>query len=239
MPLRLYLIRHGETEWSISRQHTSRTDIPLTGRGEQDPRQLGEWLHGVRFSRLFTSPRQRAQRSCALLRLSLVAEMEPDLAEWDYGAFEGLNSVDIRKAQPNWNLFRDGCPGGETPAHISDRADRLIARLRLLDGNVALVSHGHFGRVMGVRWIGLPVIAAQHFQLSTASFSILHDDHDHSVQPTIALWNAAACDNSDASPGSRLGDTRLMSQRALERWENEGGEIPGKQQNQTGGKVHV
>ena len=158
MPPRFYLIRHGETEWSLAGRHTSRTDIPLTEQGERDARQLGGRVNAASITRAFTSPRQRTQRTAALVGLTPVPEIEPDLAEWDYGDYEGQRSVDIRQRRPDWNLFRDGCPRGELPAQLSDRADRLIARLRALDGNVALFSHGHFGCVLGVRWIGLPVI---------------------------------------------------------------------------------
>ena len=154
---RQYLIRHGETAWSLSGQHTGRTDIPLTEQGEQDARKLGERLHAVRFRRVFTSPLQRARRTCELTGLNEVAEIEPDLAEWDYGDYEGQRPVDIRKGRPDWNLFRDGCPRGESPAQVSERADRLIARLRTLEGNIAIFSHGHFGRVLAARWIGLRV----------------------------------------------------------------------------------
>jgi broad specificity phosphatase PhoE len=187
---RIYLIRHGETEWSLSGQHTSRTDIPLTEQGEQDARKLGERLRDLNFSQVFSSPRQRARRTCELTGLAQVAEIEPDLAEWDYGDYEGKRSADILPARPDWNLFRDGCPRGETPAQISDRADRLIVRLRVLDGNVALFSHDHFGRVLAARWIGLPVSEAQHFLLDTASFSILGYEHNLADSPVIALWNA-------------------------------------------------
>ena len=190
MPLRLYLIRHGETEWSLSSRHTGRTDIPLTVQGEQDARRLGEWLRDLRFSQVFASPRQRARRTCELARLGPVAKIEPDLAEWDYGDYEGLLSMDIRRGRPDWNLFRDGCPGGETPAQVSGRADRLIARLRALDGNVALFSHGHFGSVLAVRWIGLPVFDGQHFPLGTASLSIFGYEPDRSVMPVIRRWNS-------------------------------------------------
>jgi probable phosphoglycerate mutase len=192
MPLRLYLIRHGETEWSLSSRHTGRTDIPLTVQGEQDARRLGEWLRDLRFSQVFASPRQRARRTCELARLGPVAKIEPDLAEWDYGDYEGQRSVNIRKGRPDWNLFRDGCPRGEMPAQVSDRADRLIAHLRALDGNVALFSHGHFGCVLAARWIGLSVIEGQHFLLGTASLSILGYEPNHAEVPVIALWNAAS-----------------------------------------------
>jgi probable phosphoglycerate mutase len=223
---RLYLIRHGETAWSLTSQHTSRTDIPLTEQGEQDARWLGDRLRGTNFRRVFTSPRQRAQRTCVLAELSLAAEVESDLEEWDYGDYEGQRSVDICQGRSNWNLFRDGCPHGETPVQVSDRADRLIAHLRALDGNIALFSHGHFGCVLAARWIGLPVIEGPHFLLSTASLSILGYEPNHPEVPVIALWNTSAHEMGDATPHPPLGDTRPMKQRALERWESEGGEIP-------------
>jgi broad specificity phosphatase PhoE len=191
MPPRLYLIRHGETEWSFSGRHTSRTDIPLTEQGEQDARKLGERLRAASFRRVFTSPMQRARQTCALAELTPVSEIEPDLAEWDYGDYEGLRSGEIRQTRPDWNLFRDGCPGGEMPAQVSDRADRLIARLRTLDGNVAVFSHGHFGCVLAVRWIGLPVIEGQKFVLGTTSLSILGCEPKRSDVPVIALWNSS------------------------------------------------
>jgi broad specificity phosphatase PhoE len=189
---RIYLIRHGETEWSLASRHTSRTDIPLTEQGELDARKLGERLRDLRFSQVFTSPRQRARRTCELAGLGPVAKIEPDLAEWDYGDYEGQHSVDIRQGRPDWNLFRDGCPRGEMPAQVSDRADRLIARLRALDGNIALFSHGHFGCVLAVRWIGLPVIEGQHFLLGTASLSLLGYEPSHPEVPLIELWNAGS-----------------------------------------------
>ena len=194
---RLYLIRHGETAWSLSGQHTGRTDIPLTEQGEQDARKLAERLGAVRFSRVFTSPLQRARRTCELAGLDEVAEIEPDLTEWDYGDYEGQRSLDTRKKLPDWNLFRDGCPRGESPAQISERADRLIARLRTLEGKIAIFSHAQVGRVLASRWIGLPVRQAQHFLLNTASLSILGYEHDMAEEPAIVLWNA---DSNDISP---------------------------------------
>ena len=188
----LYLIRHGETAWSISGQHTGRTDIPLTARGEQDARTMRERLRAVTFSRVFTSPRRRASRTCELVGLDPVADVEPDLVEWDYGDYEGQRSVDIRKGRPEWNLFRDGCPNGESPAEVSGRADRLISEIRTLQGNIAAFSHGHFGRALAARWIGLSVSHAQHFLLSTASLSILRYEQNSTTESSIALWNAVS-----------------------------------------------
>jgi probable phosphoglycerate mutase len=189
--LRLYLIRHGETAWSLTGQHTGHTDLPLTAHGEEEARKLTPWLKTVQFSHVLTSPLRRAQRTCALAGLESAAEIEPDLAEWDYGDYEGKLSIDIRKERPGWNIFRHGCPGGEMPDQISVRADRLIARLHALDGNVALFSHGEFGCALAARWIGLPVVEGQHFQLGTGSLGILSFNPSHPGIPVIALWNAS------------------------------------------------
>lgn len=188
----LYLMRHGETAWSLSGQHTGRTDIPLIEQGEQDARKLAERLRAVKFSRVFTSPLQRARRTCELAGLGDLAEIEPDLAEWDYGEYEGLRPVDIREGRPDWNVFRDGCPGGESPAQVSERADRVIARLRTLEGNIATFSHGHFGRVLAAHWIGFEIRQAQNLLLSTASISILGYEHNVAEVPAIVLWNAVS-----------------------------------------------
>jgi broad specificity phosphatase PhoE len=189
--LSLYLVRHGQTEWSLSGQHTGSTDIPLTAHGEAEVRQLIPWLRHVRFGLVLTSPRQRARRTCELVGLGREAEIEPDLAEWDYGDYEGKLSSDIRRGRPGWNVFRDGCPHGEMPSDVSDRADRLIARLCTMNGNVALFSHGEFGLALAARWIGLPVAEGQHFSLGTASLNILSYNPDHLEVRVIALWNAA------------------------------------------------
>ena len=218
---RLYMIRHGETAWSLSGQHTGRSDIALTDKGELDARDLAAPLRAVRFGHVFTSPRQRARRTCELIGLDGIAQIEPDLAEWDYGDYEGLGPVEIQKRRPGWNIFRDGCPHGESPAQISDRADRFIARVRLLNGNIGIFSHGHFGRVLAARWIGLPTIQAKHFLLRTASLSILGYEHDAIKDPAIILWNAVSKDVFDIVP-----DQRRWDRRAIERWETEGGEIP-------------
>ena len=225
-PARVYLFRHGETEWSLSGRHTGRTELPLTARGEVAARNLGDRLRGIAFARVLVSPRQRARQTCALAGLGAAAATEPDLAEWDYGDYEGLRSAEILSTRPDWNLFRDGCPGGEAPELISRRADRLIARLRALEGNLALFTHGHFGRVLGVRWIGLPVAEAQHLLLGTASVSILGLEHDRADHPVIELWNATAPGVFAPPPGAPAGDAGTVKRRALERWENEGGEIP-------------
>ncbi len=189
---RLYFMRHGETAWSLSSQHTGRTDIALNEQGEQDARTLAAPLGAVNFSRVFTSPLQRARRTCELAGLGEVAEIEPDLTEWNYGDYEGMRPTEIRQGRPDWNVFRDGCPGGESPSQISQRADRAIGRLRALKGNIAVFSHGHFGRVFAARWIGLQVEQAQRFLLSTASLSILGFEHYRADEPAVVLWNAVA-----------------------------------------------
>ncbi len=189
---RIYFIRHGETAWSLSGQHTGRTDIPLNEQGEQDARKLASRLRVVRFTRVFTSPLQRARRTCELAGLAEVAEIEPDLTEWDYGDYEGQRSLDTREKRPGWNLFRDGGLRGESPAQISERADRQIARLRSLEGNIAIFSHGQLGRVLAARWIGLPVGQAQHFVLSTASISIVGYEHNLAEEPAILMWNVVS-----------------------------------------------
>lgn len=201
---RLYLIRHGETAWSLSGQHTGRTDIPLTEQGERDARDLAERLRAVSFSRVFASPRQRARRTSELVGLAAAAENDPDLAEWDYGDYEGRRSADICKERPEWNLFRDGCPRGESPVQITERADRVIARLRAVEGNTAIFSHGHFGRVLAARWIGLPVRQAQHFLLSTASLSILGYEHNLTEEPAIVLWNSVSNELLDSATSTGL-----------------------------------
>jgi probable phosphoglycerate mutase len=226
MPLHLYLIRHGETTWSLTHQHTGRTDIPLTEHGEEEARQLGKRLSGTRFAHAFSSPSRRAQRTCALVGLGKDAEIQADLAEWNYGDYEGGCTADIRKGRPDWNIFRDGCPGGEMPGQVSDRADRLIANLRKLDGKVALFSHGQFGCVLAARWIGLPVIDGPHFVLGTASLSVFGYDPDHPTVPVISLWNAFSHEMLELLPHLPLGDVRTMKERAIQRWETDGGEIP-------------
>jgi broad specificity phosphatase PhoE len=191
MTVRLYLIRHGETEWSLSGQHTGRTDLPLTAHGEAEARRLVPWLRPVEFARVLTSPLERARRTCELAGLAAAAVVEPDLAEWNYGDYEGRLSRDIRKERPGWDVFRDGCPNGEMPDQVSDRADRLLAHLCKLEGNIALFSHGQFSRALAAQWIELSVNEARHFSLGTASLSILGFDPSHPEVRVIELWNAA------------------------------------------------
>jgi probable phosphoglycerate mutase len=187
----LYFIRHGQTAWSLTGQHTGRTDLPLTAQGEDQARKLVPWLQPVHFARVLTSPRRRARRTCELAGLEADAEIEPDLQEWDYGDYEGKLSSDVRKQRPGWDVFRDGCPGGEMPDQVTARADRLIAHLGTMEGDVALFSHGEFGLALATRWIGLPVIDGQHFVIGTASLSILGYNPAHPERRVIALWNAS------------------------------------------------
>jgi probable phosphoglycerate mutase len=186
----VFIMRHGETAWSKSGQHTGRTDLPLTAQGEKAARKLGERLRATKFNHVFTSPRQRARQTCELAGLDTGAEVESDLAEWDYGDYEGKRSAEIFKTRPEWNLFRDGCPHGESPGQVSSRADRLVTRFRAMEGNIAVFTHGHFGRVLAARWIGSPVDTAQHFLLGTASVNILGFEHDNPAEPVITLWNS-------------------------------------------------
>jgi len=185
----VYLARHGETAWSLSGQYTGLTDLPLIERGEKNARQLGARLAGLTFSTVFTSPLQRATRTCELAGFAAVARVDVDLDEWNYGQYDGLTSAEILKRRPGWRLFRDGCPGGESPAQISDRADRVVQRLRAASGDVLLFSSGHFLRVLAARWLGLDLEwADSHFFLGTASLSALGYEHNLS-QPVIRLWN--------------------------------------------------
>ncbi len=184
----IYLARHGETAWSLSGQHTGLTDLPLTERGERNARRLGERLHRMNFAKVFTSPLQRAARTCELAGFGAVAEVDGDLLEWNYGEYEGRRTAEILAERPGWQLFRDGCPGGESPDQIGSRADRVVSRLRAIHGDVLLFSSGHFLRVLAARWLGLEPGAGRYFLLSTASLSALGYEHDRS-EPVIRLWN--------------------------------------------------
>jgi len=185
----VYLARHGETAWTLSGQHTGLTDLLLTPNGEGNARRLGERLKGQQFTKVFTSPLQRAMRTCELAGFADVAETDSALVEWNYGEYEGLRSAEILARRPDWDLFRDGCPGGESPAQIAERADSVCRRLRAVSGNVLLFSSGHFFRVLAARWLGLgPGSAGRYFVLSAASLSALGYEHKLS-QPVIRLWN--------------------------------------------------
>ena len=188
-PLQLFVIRHGETEWSLSGRHTGVSEIALTAHGEDEARALAPMFREIAFARVLASPRQRARRTCELAGLGAAAEIEPNLAEWLYGDYEGLTPAEIAARRPGWEVFRDGCPGGETPEQVSDRADRLLQSLRAAEGNVALFTHGHFGRALAVRWIDLPIATGGRFGLRTASIGILGYDPAHPDAPVIALWN--------------------------------------------------
>ena len=185
----IYLARHGETAWSLTGQHTGLTDLPLTELGERNARRLAERLRGLTFTKVLVSPLQRAKRTCELAGFGAVAEIDPDLVEWDYGQYEGLRTSEIRAKRPDWQLFRDGCPGGESPEQVASRADRVVNRVRTANADVLLFSSGHFIRVLTSRWLGLtPSPNARLFMLSTASLSALGYEQDLS-RPVIQLWN--------------------------------------------------
>jgi probable phosphoglycerate mutase len=185
----IYLARHGETAWSLTGQHTGLTDLPLTERGERNASRLQQRLKGLTFAKVFTSPLLRARRTCELAGFGTVAEIDRDLVEWDYGAYEGRRTAEIRAERPDWQLFRDGCPGGESPAQVAARADRAVSRLRAAEGDVLLFSSGHLLRVLTVRWLGFELTAqARSFMLSTASLSALGYE-DSLSRPVVRLWN--------------------------------------------------
>ena len=185
----IYLARHGETAWSLTGQHTGLTDLPLTENGEQNARLLGERLKGLSFTKVFTSPLQRAYRTCQLAGFGPVAQVDDDLVEWDYGDYEGLTSAEILKKRPNWQLFLDGCPGGESVQQVAARADRVVSRLREVPGNVLVFSSGHFIRALAGRWLGVEGFGlGRYFMLTTASLSELGYKHNLS-QPVIRVWN--------------------------------------------------
>jgi len=223
MTLKLFLIRHAETDWSLSGQYSGRADLALTSNGEVEARHLGERVQNIDFSHVLTSPLRRAKQTCKLAGLDSEAIVDEDLSEWDNGEYEGKTFQEILAHRNGWNIFRDGCPHGEMPSTISARADRLIAKLVAMSGNIALFSHSHFGRVLAARWIGLSINYGQRLLLSTGSISVLTYEHDRIDQPAIALWNSVSL----AAFGSRNPETHaeFKKQLAIERWENEGGEI--------------
>ena len=184
----VYLARHGETAWSLSGQHTGRTDLPLTEGGERNARALGARLRGLVFAKTFTSPLQRAVRTCELAGFGNGAELDPDLMEWDYGQYEGRRTAEILEERPDWQLFCDGCPGGETPAEIGARADRVVSRERAVHGDALLFSSGHILRVLAARWLGLEAAGGRYFVLGTAALCILGYEHNLG-EPAVRLWN--------------------------------------------------
>jgi broad specificity phosphatase PhoE len=185
-PRQIFLIRHGETEWSLSGQHTGTTDIPLTKKGEKEAHLLGKRLKTYSFEHVLTSPLRRAQQTCEIADLSQQAEIDPDLAEWNYGAYEGLTTSEIWKTEPDWNIFLKGAPGGESLAAISSRIHRVLERLTECKGDIAIFSHGHFLRALATRWLNLPIREGKGLLLSPASLSILGFERQN---PVLALWN--------------------------------------------------
>ncbi len=185
---RVFLARHGETAWSLSGRHTGVTDLPLTESGRRDARQLGERLRGLRFAAVFSSPLQRAWSTCELAGFAAKASADPDLVEWNYGAYEGMTPQEIRQRRPDWEIFRDGCPQGEPLENLAIRAERVLARVRDVDGDVLLFSSGHILRVLAARWLRFDATAARGLFLDTATLSILGHYHDE-YDPVIYLWN--------------------------------------------------
>jgi probable phosphoglycerate mutase len=173
----IYLARHSETAWSLTGQHTGLTDLLLTEVGEGNARRLREVLTGLTFAKVFSSPLRRAGRTCELAGFGSRAEVVRDLVEWDYGDYEGRRSVEIRMERPDWGLFRDGCPGGESPQQVAERADRVVDLVRSVSGNVLIFSSGHFLRMLAARWIGIDILGARSLMLSTASLSVLGYEH--------------------------------------------------------------
>lgn len=186
--MNVFAIRHGETEWSLSGQHTGTTDIPLTDNGRRLAQKIQPALAKEAFALVLVSPMMRAQETCALAGLADKAVIDHDLIEWDYGKYEGLTPKQIQALAPGWMIFRDGCPEGETPDQVGARIDRVISRSRAADGNVALFSHGHVLRVLAARWLGLPAGGGQHFSLSTGTLSVLGEYHG---VPAVKIWNSA------------------------------------------------
>lgn len=184
---KVYLLRHGETEWSLNGRHTGVTDIPLTDNGRMAARLLQPILAQENFHLVLTSPLQRARETCELAGLGGRASVESDLMEWNYGEYEGLTTQQIRQTRKSWTVFRDGCPGGESPEEIAARADRIIAKVRVVEGNVALFAHGHILRVLATRWINLPAQYGEHFLLDTATLNVLGHFRD---EPVFKIWNA-------------------------------------------------
>jgi probable phosphoglycerate mutase len=189
---RLFLARHGDTAWTDSHQHTGRTDLPLNAHGEEHARQLRERLQQFSFAHVFTSPLQRASKTCELAGYGQAARIDPDLVEWDYGRFEGARTAEILKQKPGWQLYRDGCPDGESPEQVAARADGFIARARAIGGDVLAFSSGHTIRMIAARWLGLPPANGRFFFCRPASVGVLAFEHSSRDEPIIGLWNYIA-----------------------------------------------
>lgn len=229
MTLRLFVIRHGETEWSLTGQYTGRADIKLTENGKVEARKIADRIRDIEFAHVLVSPLERAQQTCEFAGLGKRARVDVDLIEWDNGDYEGQTPNEVRATRPSWNMFRDGCPDGEHPDQIASRVDRLIDSLKKLAGNVALFTHGHLGRALGARWIGLSIEHAQHFCLDTGSISILSYEREQQ-EHTLSLWNSSPKELSGCAPkhsGSAQvqTDVAVTKREAIEQWENEGGEV--------------
>lgn len=186
MSERVLLVRHGETEWSRSGQHTSGTDLPLVEEGRERAQALREPLARSEFALVLSSPLRRARETCELAGLGDRMELSEDLREWDYGEYEGKTTPEIRESRPDWWLWSDGCPGGESPPDVQARADRLLARLRDIDGDVALFAHGHILRVIAARWIELGIEGGARLKLSSGTICVLGFERDTAV---IELWD--------------------------------------------------
>jgi len=200
--VKLFAIRHGETAWSLSGQHTGTTDIPLTDNGRRQAEQMRPVLAQQAFGLVLCSPMQRARETCTLAGLGDKAVVDADLAEWNYGDYEGLTTIQIHEAAPGWLIFRDGCPGGETPDEVGRRADRIVARAREADGDVVLFAHGHILRALAARWLGMPVSAGQHFMLNTSTLSVLTF---YRGIPAVETWNAPLMGEDDAVGARKAG----------------------------------
>lgn len=189
---RLFLARHGDTAWTETRKHTGRTDIPLNEKGIERAHQLGEQLRRFSFTKVYSSPLQRARKTCEVAGFGDKAEIDPDLSEWDYGEYEGLRTAEILKQRPGWELFRDGCPGGESPEDVAARADRFIRKIQNTPGDVLIFSSGHIIRMITARWLGLDPHMGRLFFCRPASVGVLGYEHNNRGEPIIGLWNHIA-----------------------------------------------
>ena len=225
MKLSLYFIRHGETEWSLSGQHTGRADIPLTKNGENEALVVGKRIREVPFAHVFCSPLIRAKQTCELAGLASAMQIDADLAEWDNGDDTGKTGAEIIKLRPNWNLFRDGCPNGEMPAQVHTRAEGLVNRFNQLEGNIAVFSHSHLGRALAARWIGIGIEFGECFLLDTTSVSILTSDGHDSRGRTVKLWNSTLQNSLPIPIPIDSQSASAIKEQALQGWENEGGEV--------------